>query len=170
MKHLKILFYGLVLAVGLYGCSPQTDFAPLGEKTDVSEAFLGGTWKLSKVTQYDAEAVRKGFPNEKYVQFADLTTVYPAFTQYTISFSGSSYTVANTGNAPVFLGTGGTWKFDDSKTGPRTVELTTTAGKVLAELGSASYRATTDKNLVLVYTRRTAEGKAIIRYFYEFTK
>ena len=172
MKRFKNIVYGyiLILAIGLYGCSPKDDFAPLGEKTDVSDAFLAGTWKLSKVTQYDAEAVRKGFPSEKFIQFADLTTVFPSFATYSIAFSGSSYTVSNAGNAPVFLGTGGTWKFDDSKTTQRTLELTTGTAKIQAEFGSASYRLSNDKNLVLVYTRRNSDGKAIVRYFYEFTK
>jgi Domain of unknown function (DUF5004) len=163
MKHLKKLFYGLVLAVGLYGCSPKTDFAPLGESTSVTDQNLIGTWKLSKVMQIDPIAKGDGKPNEKFVQFYDLAVAYPDFTKCQVSFTGSSYTVTNPSNVPLFLGAGGSWKFVDNPAGRR-LDMAGT----MVDFGEF-YRLSENK-LTLVYRRMSAKGDVLVHYFYYFSK
>ncbi len=83
---------------------------------------ISGVWKLTKVTQTDAESQRKGFP----YAVEDITTLFNyASLQLTFNLSSgapSTFTI-NNGSAPPITGiTSGTWSVDDIKA-PKTISL-----------------------------------------------
>jgi hypothetical protein len=161
MKTLKNIVICATLLI-LASCKGFPD-APLGETTAVTEANLSGTWKLTKVVQFDPIAQADGKPNEKFSRFYDLTAVYPDFAKCQVSFTGSTYTITNPSRVPLFLGTGGAWKFSDAVTGRR-IDMAGT----MVDFGEV-YRVSENK-LTLVYRRMSAKGDALTNYFYYFSK
>ncbi len=163
MKIIGKLFSVALLAAAFSACSPKEDFAPIGENLSIEQASISGTWKLTRVRQVDPIAQADGKPNEKFVQFYELAAVYPDFTKCQINFTGSSYTVTNPGNVPLFLGTGGAWKFVDTAKG-RSLDMAGT----MVDFGEV-YRVSENK-LTLVYRRMSAKGDVLVHYFYYFSK
>lgn len=170
MKIIGKLLSVALLAVAFSACSPKEDFAPIGENLSVEQKMISGSWKLTRAMQFDAIAVSRGFPNEKYIQSLDLSTVLTGLNEYQISIQESgSYTVTNPKNAPVFFGTGaGSWKFDDSKGARRILFKPTGGTDIVANFGVVS--RTSEGKLNLYFTRYNSEGKPYLQYSYEFSK
>lgn len=165
MKTLKNIVICATLLF-LASCKGFPD-APLNEALTQESVALSGTWKLKKVTQFDPVAISKGFPDERYIRYNDITANFAGITNYQIAFQAGNYTVTNPNPAVVF-GTGGTWSFNDkSADGRRKIVLSGAATNGEVEFGTA-YRAS-DNQLNLYFTRIVG-GKAIARYSYEFSK
>lgn len=103
----------LVVFSSISACRPN--YPELVEPLSIKTNYLKGTWKASKVTQYDQEAIDNGFPVS--VQQQDITSNYP-FSDYTITFNldaqgkPSTYTLTP-GTAPNYLAlSSGQWSVD----------------------------------------------------------
>jgi hypothetical protein len=170
MKIIGKLLSIALIAVAFSACSPKENFAPIGENIAVEQKTVSGTWRLTKAMQFDAIAVSRGFPNERYVQSLDLSTVLTGLNEYQISIQeNGTYSVTNPKNAPVFFGTGsGSWKFDETGGIKRILFKPTGGADIVANMGVV-YRAS-EKLLNLYFTRYNAEGKPYLQYSYEFSK
>lgn len=165
----------LVAFVSINSCRPN--YPELVEPLSVKTTYLKGTWKASKVTQYDQEAIDNGFPVS--VQQQDITSNYP-FSDYTIVFNldaqgkPSTYTLTP-GTAPNYLAlTSGNWSVDHPVFATKimfTDPNITTAGKFVVKM--------IDKNrLTLRMERRDAASPnpdpdkrtMFLFYEYEFTR
>ena len=118
MKYHIIKKLGFTLLITgflfLQACMPPK-YPELEKTLTLRVAELGGTWKASKVTQYDQVAIDNAYPVS--VQSMDITNAY-TFSQYTITFNldaqnrPTTYSVT-TGTAPNFLAlTAGNWSVD----------------------------------------------------------
>lgn len=91
------------------------DYPEIEEPISVKVSELNGTWRVSKVTQFDQEAIDNGFPED--VQKRDITAQFP-FAEYNLAFTldaqGRPATFLVTpGNAPNFLAiNSGSWSVD----------------------------------------------------------
>ncbi|RYY52327.1 MAG: DUF5004 domain-containing protein [Chitinophagaceae bacterium] len=161
MKNKLIYLVFVVLAAG---CQPDAH-KEAGEVRNIVQS-LGGTWKLTKVTQRDEEATLKGFP----FRDLDLTSIFP-YSDFvlTLNVDGSGPTTYSStqGNAPQILKTAsGAWVVDDPIY-PGKVTLGTGASADVITLGS--YPVAAEKNLSLTVQRKEGE-KLVMSYIYEFTK
>lgn len=114
MKNMKKVFLiTMIITTVFAGC--REEFDDIGEPFDRS-AGLGGDWQLSKVTQNDEDAIRKGFPS--FVQSSNITDLFP-FNEFRLVLNvdeegkPSDFTV-DAGNAPDFIGlSAGSWTVDN---------------------------------------------------------
>lgn len=155
------LFFGL-----LYSCSPEK-YKEIGLPENVVHN-LSGTWKLTKVTQTDEDAARKGFPFTK----TDLTTAFP-YTDFilTLNFNGGvpgTFTTIQ-GSAPRIISVpSGNWKLDDPSY-PKIITMYNNTDTANVTLGS--YPTLSNPYLRIAVNRFDASsGKLLISYNYEFTK
>jgi hypothetical protein len=162
----KILSVALVLTIMLAACQPE-DFNEIGDKRDIPVS-LGGTWKLSKVTQKDEDAARKGFPYSEL----DLTTVFP-YTDFTLTLntngvSPSNFT-ANAGNSPEIIGLdAGTWSVDN---GENPTAILFKSGSITEQVTLGAYPVGGNTKLKFKIDKKDAgSDKLLISYTYEFTK
>jgi hypothetical protein len=167
MKRIfKIVMVVPMLALVLNACQPE-DYKELGAPTE-NVSTLAGTWKLTKVTQTDEDAARKGFP----YQTLDLTSAFP-YTDFRLTFNanGSSPTTFTTtpGNSPKIIRlASGNWFVDDPKF-PKVLTLANPTDTARITLGS--YPAAFNPVLKVRLEKRDASsGKLLISYSYEFTK
>lgn len=148
------------------GCRPE-GYEPIGNSNDNITA-ISGTWKLTKVTQTDAESQRKGFP----YAVEDITTLFNyASLQLTFNLASgtpSTFTI-NNGSAPPITGvTSGTWSVDDIKT-PKTITLKN--GAITEAMTLGNYPNTVNAKLKVKVTRTdAATNKLLIVYDYEFSR
>ena len=110
----KIGLAFLIAGVLFQSCSPP-DYPSLDKTIPLRIADLAGTWRASKVVQYDQQAIDNAYPVS--VQSMDITNAY-AFSQYTLTLNldtqnrPTTYTVTP-GTAPNFLAlTEGNWSVD----------------------------------------------------------
>jgi hypothetical protein len=167
MKNVfKISMVIPLLGITLFACQPL-DYKEVGVPVK-NIAALAGTWKLSKVTQTDEDAARKGFP----FTTLDLTSVFP-YTDFrlTLNTNGNTPTTFATtpGNAPkVIRLLNGNWTADDP-TYPKVLTLVNGTDTSRVTLGS--YPTGSNSALKLRQERRDATtGRLLISYNYEFTK
>lgn len=163
-----IHFLTILLAAGILftGCRPES-YDPVGNANDNLIA-ISGVWKLTKVTQTDAESQRKGFP----YAVEDITSLFSYSTlQLTFNVtSGAPGTFAiNNGSAPPITAiTSGTWKVDDIKA-PKVITLVN--GAVTETMTLGAYPNSVSSKLKVKVTRTdVATNKLLIVYDYEFTR
>lgn len=148
------------------GCKPD-GYEPIGNTNDNITA-ISGAWKLTKVTQTDAESQRKGFP----YAVEDITTLFNYSTlQLTFNLASgapSTFTI-NNGSAPPITGiTSGTWSVDDIKT-PKTISLKN--GAITEAMTLGGYPNSVNGKLKVKVTRTDAvTNKLLIVYDYEFSR
>lgn len=164
--NIKIFILPSLLALILHACQPK-DYKTIGIPVENIGA-LTGTWKLTKVTQTDEDALRKGFP---YTTM-DLTTVFPYTDfKFTLNADGTTPTTFSTvpGNSPKIIRlTSGKWMVDDPAY-PKVVSLIN--GTDTAKVTLGSYPTGANATLKLRLEKRDAStGKLLISYSYEFAK
>lgn len=148
------------------GCKPD-GYDPIGTANDNITA-ISGAWKLTKVTQTDAESQRKGFP----YAVEDITTLFNyASLQLTFNLASgapSTFTI-NNGSAPPITGiTSGTWSVDDIKA-PKIISLK--SGAVTETMTLGGYPNSVNGKLKVKVTRTdAATNKLLIVYDYEFSR
>lgn len=166
MKMIKSIITPVVLAVLFAACSPSAH-KDLGEPRDIISS-LSGTWKLTKATQVDEDATRKGFP---YKQM-DITSLFP-YTNFVVKFdvnNGAPSTFTTTpGSSPKIIKlASGNWSVDDPDY-PKVLTLTNGANSEKVTLGG--YPTGPYSTLKLKVERKDAgTGKLLITYTYEFSK
>lgn len=162
----KILLAIMVVAT-LYiaSCKPESlkDY-------ETSSAFnlsnLQGAWKLSKVTQRDEDAARKGFPYKDLDITNALGQTQVVLTLNLNAGAPGTYTI-NYGTAAKLLKVGnGNWILDDvNKPGKLNLASPTDTAKLI--LGSY---ANLLNNKLVVVQKKYFNGKEAITYNYEFSK
>jgi hypothetical protein len=118
MKKLRLLIRSgmLIMLIAVIACQPENDFPTLENPLALKTEVLEGTWIVSKVVQYDKEAIDNGFPED--VQSLDVTDLFN-FNEFKLTFNLQESGLPGTfmveeGSAPNFLGlTNGTWSLDD---------------------------------------------------------
>lgn len=166
MKSIQFLTILFIAGLLFTGCRPD-GYEPIGNPHDNITA-ISGVWKLTKVTQTDAESQRKGFP----YAVEDITTLFDyASLQLTFNLdNGAPSTFAiNNGAAPPITGiTSGTWAVDDVKT-PKTITLKN--GAVTETMTLGAYPGAVNSRLKVKVTRTdAATNKLLIVYDYEFSR
>lgn len=158
----------ILFLAGLFftACRPDA-FAPIGDPNDNLTA-ISGVWKLTKVTQTDAESQRKGFP----YAVEDITSLFNyASLQLTLNVSNgapSTFAINNGSAPPITSITTGTWSVDDVKT-PKTITLKNGAVTEVMTLGA--YPNSVNSHLKVKVTRSdAATSKLLIVYDYEFSR
>ena len=166
----NILLVAVITAVMLVSCQPA-DFKEIGSTREVA-ASLAGNWTLTKVTQKDEDAARKGFPYSEL----DLTTVFP-YTEFKLTLnvngpSPSTFTAAP-GNSPKILSlTSGTWGVDNGDA-PGAI-IFKGAGGSTEQVTLGAYPLGGNDKLRFKIERRDADpaanNKLLLSYTYEFSK
>ncbi|MDF2381601.1 DUF5004 domain-containing protein [Nostoc ellipsosporum NOK] len=166
-KNSRILLVLLAAITMLNACRPDK-FDEVGANRRVTDSFAG-TWKLTKVTQKDEDAARKGFP----YSVLDLTTLF-AYTDYSLTLNvtngGQTTTFSTTaGNSPAVIAVAnGDWSAGPTQY-PTYVAFK--QGSATDTLTLGSYPAGGRNVLQLKKERKDAStGKLLVSYTYEFTK
>ncbi len=175
MKKIQSYLCMLAILVVGFACSPPK-YPELEGQLTIKTDFLRGTWKTTKVIQYDQEAIDNGFPKE--VQSMDITSSAP-FNEYTITFDldaqgkPSTYTLTP-GQSPNFLAlTSGNWAIDNPVFATKLTFFSpnsTLAGKFIVKRVDSN-------RIILRMERRDADAnkpvdeKTMFLYYeYEFVK
>jgi hypothetical protein len=167
MKNIsKLLMIIPLLGIILFACQPA-DYKEVGVPVQNVSA-LAGTWKLSKVTQTDEDAARKGFP----FTTLDLTSVFPySDFKLTLNTNGNTPTTFATtpGSAPkVIRLLTGNWTADDPMY-PKVLTLVNGTDTSRVTLGS--YPTGSTGALKLRQEKRDATtNRLLISYNFEFIK
>ena len=165
----KIFKTGTLIAMSAIlftACRPEAH-KELGPPRDVLSS-IQGTWKLTKATQVDEDALRKGFPYKEL----DITNLFP-YTNFVLTLNlnnGAPGTFATTpGSSPKIIKlTSGNWSVDNAEY-PK--EITLTSGSVTEKVTLGGYPVGSSNALKLKAERRDAgTGKLLISYSYEFAK
>ncbi len=164
-KYFKIIYLPL-LAVIIHSCQPK-DYKEVGTAISTVSS-LQGTWKLTKVTQTDEDAAKKGFP----YQTMDLTKVFP-YTDFKLILNTNGNmptTFATTpGNSPKIIRLlSGNWTIDNPDY-PKV--LTLISGSDTAAVTLGAYPVGSNNTLKIKLDKSDAvTGKLVLSYSYEFTK
>lgn len=165
----SILKTGMMLlsaAIFFGACSPS-ELKEIGAPRNVLES-LAGTWKLTKATQVDEDASKKGFPFKEM----DITSLFP-YTSFVLKLdlnNGAPGTFTTTpGPSPKIIKLGsGNWTVDNSEY-PK--DITLTSGSATEKITLGSYPVGASSALKLKVERKDAStGKLLISYSYEFAK
>ncbi len=164
MKTILIFIFSILI---LASCSPD-EFPALGDRADrVSQ--LTGTWSLTKVTQEDKDAVRKGFPF--FAQVQDITNAFP-YTEVTLTLNTDNTFTLESSNAPNILGglSSGLWAVDDQMF-PSIVTFTSGSDSFQLTIGSFAEIGAG----VITMKKARLEDKGdrmdnVLEYIYEFKK
>lgn len=167
---MKIILKGslpaLTIALFFAACTP-VERKEIGDARNIVES-LAGTWKLTKATQVDEDAAKKGFPFTEL----DITTLFP-YTNFVLTLNlnnGVPGTFTTTpGSSPRIIKlTSGNWTLDNNLS-PKNVTLTSGSTTEIVTLGG--YPVGPYKTLKLKVERKdAATGKLLISYSYEFAK
>ncbi len=156
----KIAFVAFVCMVAFTACRkecPTVELPPLGDPA----LSLNGTWHLHKLTETDQVLKAKDKP------VLDITDFVLNGGELKISFDAAAKTYAVNSTARInYLGTAGTFGFDDPKF-PSKLILTATSGNVLTLPLGEPLRPERPSNLIFKYNR-TKRGKASVTYSYTF--
>jgi hypothetical protein len=126
--HIKYNILTAFLILGLSGCIEE--FGGTGDPFNRHDQVTG-TWVVSRVVQRDLLA-----ENPLY-QTAEITDLFD-FDQYKLTLNADgSFSVSNTGDAPGFIVTNGTWKLD-SEEFPSAILLTGQNASSVLDFGSLS--------------------------------
>lgn len=167
MKSLNNIAIMLVLATVLFASCKPDSIEDMGGKRDFLQS-VNGTWKLTKATQVDEDAAKKGFPYQQL----DITNLFP-YTSFvlTLNVAGGAPTtfVATQGTAPKIVKlNGGNWTVDNLNY-PKNIYLSNGAATDTITLGGYPVGASTTLKLIKE-KRDAATGKLLISYSYEFAK
>jgi hypothetical protein len=164
---MKKIVFALLVSAALYlaACKPES-LKTYEPNSAFSLTNLQGTWKLTKVTQKDEDAIRKGFP---YKELDVTTALNQNLVTLTFNLNGAApggY-VINYGTAAKLLKVGnGNWILDDINK-PGRINLA--SGTDTAKLILGSYANLLNNKLILVQ-KKFFNGKEAITYNYEFSK
>lgn len=156
----------LTISLLFTACQPDT-IKEIGESRNILSS-LQGTWKLTKATQVDEDASRKGFPYKEL----DITNIFP-YTNFQLKLdlaSGAPTTFTTTpGSSPKIIKlASGNWSVDNADY-PKVITLTSGATTEKVTLGG--YPVGAANALKLKVERKDAvTGKLLISYSYEFAK
>ncbi|MBK8608806.1 MAG: DUF5004 domain-containing protein [Chitinophagaceae bacterium] len=162
----KIATIPLFAIIVLAGCKPES-IRDLGIQRDYLES-LNGTWKLTKATQVDEDAAKKGFPFSQL----DITGLFP-YTDFVFKLdvsAGAPTTFSSTpGASPKIVKlVSGTWTVDNLQY-PKNIYLKSGLAADTVSLGG--YPVGASATLQLKKEKKDAStGKLLISYSYEFTK
>lgn len=166
IQTLSILFLALVFNACI------EEFGGTGTPFNRSEQIVG-SWTVNKVVQQDLTA-----ENPDYATY-DVTGLFD-FSQYALNINADgSFAVSNTGNAPDFVITGGTWALDNADR-PSAIVLTGQGASSVLNFGSLN-ALTESSELRVKYVRNviipkeeadTEEDvvKATVAYEYTLSK
>ena len=167
MKHInRIAILAIIASIVLVSCKPNS-LEDLGVKRNFLES-VNGTWKLTKATQVDEDAAKKGFP----YQMVDITNLFPYNTfSLTLNVSAGAPTtfssVAGTSPKIIKVNTGN-WAVDNVNY-PKNIYLSNGAATDTITLGGYPVGAAT--TLKIKKEKKDAvTGKLLISYSYEFAK
>jgi len=166
MKTIQFLTILFLAGLLFTGCRPD-GYEPIGTVNDNVTA-ISGAWKLTKVTQTDAESQRKGFP----YAVEDITTLFNyASLQLTFNLTSgapSTFTINNGSAPPITSITSGTWSVDDIKA-PKPILLKN--GAITEAMTLGGYPNSVNGKLKVKVTRTdVATNKLLIVYDYEFSR
>lgn len=167
MKSLnKTLTLLIITIVILSSCRPDS-FKDLGAERGYLES-LNGTWKLTKATQVDEDASKKGFPYQQL----DITNLFPytsfVFTLNVSAGAPATFTAVPGTSPKIIKLSSGTWTVDDLKY-PKNIYLKNGAATDTISLGG--YPVSTSASLKITKEKKDAStGKLLISYSYEFAK
>ncbi|HMK05129.1 MAG TPA: DUF5004 domain-containing protein [Ferruginibacter sp.] len=167
MKSLNNKAIILVLATVLFASCKPDSFEDMGVKRDLLQS-VNGTWKLTKATQVDEDAAKKGFPYQQL----DITNLFP-YTSFVLTLNvaaGAPTTfVATPGTSPKIVKlNAGNWTVDNLSY-PKSLYLSNGAATDTITLGG--YPVGASNTLKLIKEKREATtGKLLISYSYEFAK
>ncbi|MCH5715266.1 DUF5004 domain-containing protein [Niabella hibiscisoli] len=159
MKNFLILSIALITVL-VFSCRPDTS-GIVGEERSILSS-LSGTWKLTKVTQTDEDAKRKGFP----YQTMDLTTLFP-YSDFQLTLNAANGAPADfittPGSSPKIINlTTGSWKVDDPAF-PKDITFTSGSTDEIVILGG--YPVAGSEKLVLRKEKKTDQ----VRYRFLIT-
>lgn len=167
MKFINKIAIAITLAtIVLVSCNPES-FEDMGVQRNFLQS-VNGTWKLTKATQVDEDAAKKGFPYQQL----DITNLFP-YTSFvlTLNVTGNAPTTFSTvqGTAPKIVKLGnGNWTVDNLNY-PKNIYLSNGAATDTISLGGYPVGAST--TLKISKEKRDAvTGKLLISYSYEFAK
>lgn len=155
-----------IAIISLWSCKPE-EFGPIGAEENVVKQ-MQGTWGLTKVTQVDEDAAKKGFPYKEM----DITNVY-AYKDLVIALQGDATSGSPTtftitpGNSPKIADFNtGNWTVDNAKA-PTIISLKN--GSATTDLTLGSYAGLKSGKFYLKRVKKL-NGKTIVSYQYEFTR
>lgn len=165
----SILKTGLIIltAAFLFAACTPAEHKEIGVPRNIVES-LAGIWKLTKATQVDEDASKKGFPFKEL----DITTLFP-YTNFILTLnlnSGTPGTFTTTpGSSPKIIKlASGNWTVDNAQS-PK--DITLTSGATTEKVTLGGYPVGASKALKLKVERKDAStGKLLISYSYEFAK
>jgi len=121
MKRFAILFLIILpFTLALIQCDPTENMEdPALEDPEIKSENLVGTWQVIKIEEQDQIAIEEGATLKEM----DITDVMPEFLDYQITFNSDGTFSVNSGEAPNYIDTAGTWKLND-ETVPTKILLT----------------------------------------------
>ena len=162
----KIAIVVLLATIVLAACRPAS-FEDMGIQRNFLQS-VNGTWKLTKATQVDEDAAKKGFPYQQL----DITNLFP-YTNFvlTLNVNGNAPTtfLAVPGTAPKIVKiNSGNWTVDNLNF-PKNIYLSNGTSTDTISLGG--YPVGASNTLKISKQKREASsGKLLISYSYEFAK
>ncbi|MBK9568581.1 MAG: DUF5004 domain-containing protein [Chitinophagaceae bacterium] len=158
----------LVAALMFSACSP-VERKELGAPRNILES-IAGTWKLTKATQVDEDASKKGFPYKEL----DITSLFP-YTNFVLTLNltgGAPGTFTTTpGTSPKIIKlASGNWTVDNAEY-PK--DITLTSGVITEKISLGGYPVGASNTLKLKVERSVllpAGPKLLVSYSYEFAK
>ena len=154
IKYLTLL---LIVALAISACKPdELVLDPPGSKLDgINDSFT-----LTEVIQIDPFVIGSG-------NYLDVTSVFTSGAAPTITFNSADFTFTfNAGDGPNYLGTGGTWTFDNNDY-PTLINMNDGTGQyVLSLLHTIRPQ---DKFLEVQY-ERSCGTQVTVRYQFKFSR
>jgi Domain of unknown function (DUF5004) len=167
MKRINKTAIIILLFSIIFGSCKPDSLKDLGIERDLTSS-LNGTWKLTKATQVDEDAAKKGFPYQKL----DITNLFP-YTDFVFTLNVSAglpttFTAASGAAPKIMKLTSGNWTVDNVKY-PKNIYLKNGAATDTVSLGGYPVGASTTLQLKKEKKDNTT-GKLLISYSYEFSK
>ena len=158
MKFLKIILSALILAATISSCKEdRPTLQPPGSKLE----GINATFELYEVSQVDELTL--SFNKER-----DVTAAFLGTNPGTITFDSENFTYSVEANdSPNYLGTEGTWAFDDNEF-PTMITLNTSDGRTL-ELPMLATIRPQDQHLKFMLTK-SCNGETNLSYKYNFKR
>jgi Domain of unknown function (DUF5004) len=159
-----LLFFAVAM---LFAACTPAEHKEIGAPRNVL-ASLAGTWKLTKATQVDEDASKKGFPYKEL----DITALFP-YTNFvlTLNLTGGvpgTFTTTPGSSPKIIKLTSGNWAVDNTEY-PK--DITLTSGAITEKVTLGGYPVGASNTLKLKVERKdAATGKLLISYSYEFAK
>ena len=155
MKNTFIAALTIALMMGAAACKKKTrDIGPVSGKME----GINSTWSLLQVRQFD--------PANKDL-LIDVTDAFADVQPIELSIDSKNLTYTFNQNDPLFMGTTGTWKFDDEMY-PTAIAMTASSGVNNVKLLRTV--RTVDNTLELQLTRFCGAGKPVTVYQYIFNR